>query len=66
MLLVHMAYMGWSVERWCWVNFQSRGVLLIFDYSIALAVDAGGVLWIFFSRLSFPISFSLYLGDGLI
>ena len=70
MLLAHMAYMGWSVERWCWINFQCQGVLLIWiivgQGPIALAVDADGVVWTFFSRLSFLISFSLYLGDGLI
>ena len=31
---------------------------------IALAVGAGGVVWTFFSRLSFLFSFSLSLGDG--
>ena len=38
---------GGRVVRWCWVNFQCRGVLLIFiivgQGPIALAVGAGGV-----------------------
>ena len=34
------------------------------DLDAALAVGAGGVVWTFFSRLSFLISFSLCLGDG--
>ena len=42
---------GW-VERWCWVNFQCRGVLLISlivgQGPTALAVGAGGVVWTFF------------------
>ena len=57
--------------RWCWVNFQCRGVPLIWiivgQGPTALAVGAGGgCLDIFFSRLSFLSSFSLSLGDGLI
>ena len=36
---------GWVVQ-WCWVNFQCRGVLLIWmivgQEPIALAVGAGG------------------------
>ena len=59
---------GGRVVRWCWVNFQCRGVLLIWirvgQGPAALAVGAGGVVWTFFSRLSFLISFSLCLGDG--
>ena len=55
--------------RWCWVNFQCRGVLLIWirvgQGPIALAVGAaGGCLDIFLSPLSFLSSFSLSLGDG--
>ena len=62
---------GGRVVRWCWVNFQCRGVLLIWiivgQGLTALAVGAGGgCLDIFFSRLSFLSSFSLSLGDGLI
>ena len=30
----------------------------------ALSVDAGGVVWTFYSHLSFLSSFSLSLGDG--
>ena len=54
--------------RWCWVNFQCRGVLLIWikvgQGPTALAVGADGVVWTFFSHLSFLVSFSLSLGDG--
>ena len=49
---------GGQVVRWCWVNFQRRGVLLIWIIiglgPIALAVGAdGGCLDIFPSFLSF-------------
>ena len=41
--------------RWCWVNFQCRGVLLIWikvgQGPTALAVGAGGVVWTFFSLI---------------
>ena len=55
--------------RRCWVNFQCRGVLLIWiivgEGHTALAVGAGGgCLDICFSRLSVLSSFSLSLGDG--
>ena len=50
-----------------WVNFQCRGVLLIWiivaQGPIALAVGAGGVFGQFFSRLSFLL-FSPSLGDA--
>ena len=40
------------VVRWCWVNFQYRGVLLTWiqvgQGPTALAVGAGGVVWTFF------------------
>ena len=58
--------------RWCCVNFQCRGVLLIWITAgrgpTALAVGAdGGCLDIFFlACVSFLFSFSLSLGDGLI
>ena len=60
---------GGRVVRWCWVNFQFRGVLLIWirvgQGPSVLAVGAGRCgLDFFFSRLSFPFSFSLSLGDG--
>ena len=60
---------GGRVVGWCWVNFQCRGVLLIWttvgQRPTALAVGAGGgCLDIFFSHLSFFFSFSLSLGDG--
>ena len=62
---------GGRVERRCSVNFQCRGVLLVWmtvgQGPIALAVGAGGGLFgHFFSRLSFLSSFSLSLGDGSI
>ena len=60
---------GGRVDRRCWVNFQCRGVLLVWmtvgQVPIALAVGAGGGLFgHFFSHLSFLFSFSLILGDG--
>ena len=60
---------GGRVVQWCWVNFQCRGVLLIWiiiwQGLTALAVGVSGDdLDIFFSRLSFLSSFSLSLGDG--
>ena len=60
---------GGRVERRCWVNFQCRGVLLVWmlvgQGPTALAVGAGGGgLDFFFSQLSFLYSFSLSLGDG--
>ena len=60
---------GGGVERRCWVNFQCRGVLLLWmivgQGPIALAIGAGGGLFgHFFSHLSFLFSFSLSLGDG--
>ena len=64
-----VAFGGGRVVQWCWVNFQSRGVLLIWikvgQGPVALAEGAGGgCLDIFFSHLSFLSSFSLSLGDG--
>ena len=58
---------GGRVVRRCWVNFQFRGVLLIWiivgQGPIALAVGAGGGLFgHFFSQLSHLFSFSLPLG----
>ena len=55
--------------RGCWVDFQCRGVLLIWirvgQGPSMLAVGAGGFFFLtFFSRLSFLFSFSLSLGDG--
>ena len=52
--------------RWCWVNFQCWGVLLIWirvgQGPTALAVDAvGGCLDIFFSCLPLLFPFSLSL-----
>ena len=51
---------GGRVVRWCWVNFQCRGVLLVW-----IRVGRGllrlqwvrvGVVWTFFFRLSLPLS----------
>ena len=58
---------GSWVVRWCWLNFQCRGVLLIWTMvgqgPTALAVGAGrGGLDIF--SLVYHFSFSLSLGDG--
>ena len=55
------------VVRWCWVNFQCRGVLLIWirvgQGPTALAVGAGGgCLDIFYSRLSFLFLFLPFFG----
>ena len=40
------------MERWCWVNFQCRGVLLIWiivgQGPAVLAVGAGGDVWLYF------------------
>ena len=56
--------------RWCWVNFQCQGVLLIWirvgQGPTSLAVGALGFVGHFFSLLSFFFSFSLSLGDGAI
>ena len=59
---------GGRVVRWCWVNFQCRGVLQL-DYSRARAYctcsRCGWVLFgHFYSHLSFLFSFSLSLGVG--
>ena len=46
---------GGGVARWCWVNFQCRGVLLICiivgQRPTALAVGAGGVVLDIFSQV---------------
>ena len=67
-MVLHIDLEGGRVVRWCRVNFQCRGVLLIWikvgQGPTALAVGAGGVVWTFFSRLSFLFSFSISLGDG--
>ena len=58
---------GGRVVRWCWVNFQCRGVLQ-FDYSRARAFCACsrcGWGWFGHFTLIYPFSsFSLSLGDG--
>ena len=47
--------LGWSGGTRRWVNFQCRGVLLIWkivgEGPTALAVDADGLGWTFFSLL---------------
>ena len=57
---------GGRVVRWCWVNFQCRGVLLIWTRvgqgPFALAVGEGGrgVVWTFFlSSILSPLFLSL-------
>ena len=59
---------GWSVVRWCWVNFQCRGVLLIWiivgQGPIALAVDAGGGCLDIFKLVYLFTFLSPSLGDG--
>ena len=53
--------------QWCWVNFQCRGVLLIWiivgQGPTALAVGAGGGCLDIFS-LIYSLSAPLSLGDG--
>ena len=53
------------VMRWCWVNSQSRAILLIWirvgQGPTAFAVGAGGVVWTFFlssviSHFFLPVS----------
>ena len=62
------------VVRWSWVNFQCRGVLLVWirvgqgpirvgQRPTALAVGAGGGCLDIYSRLSFLCTLSLSLGD---
>ena len=68
-LRVNLKFIGdGRVVLWCWVSFQFRGVLLIWirvgQGPTALAVGANGVVWTFFSCLSFLFSFCLSLGDG--
>ena len=68
-LLSTTLFGGGRVERRCWVNFQCRGVLLVWlmvgQGPVALAVGAGGGLFEhFLSHLFFLFSFSLSLGDG--
>ena len=62
------SFAGGRVVQRYWVNFQCRGVLLIWiivgQGPFALAVGAVGVFGNFFSDLSFLFSFSLSLGDG--
>ena len=61
---------GGRVVRWCWVNFQCRGVLLVWmivgQGPIALAVGAGGGGLDIFTLIYLFSSFSLSLGDGSI
>ena len=64
--LIYQPERGDRVVRCCWVNFQSRGVLLIWiivwQGSTALAVGAEGVIWtghFFLSSISFNFFFRL-------
>ena len=54
--------------RWCWVNFQCRGVLLIWirvgQGPTALAVGASGVVWTFFLTSIISLFFLPLSGDG--
>ena len=51
--------------RWCWINFHCRGILLMWVKGLLrLQWMRVGIVCTFYSRLSFPISFSLSLGDG--
>ena len=54
--------------RWCWVNFQCRGALLIFviveQEPIGLAVNADGVRLDFFLSSIFSFFLSPSLEDG--
>ena len=63
-----MAYVGGRVVRRCWVNFQCRGVLLIWitvgQGPIALAVGAGGGCLDIFSLVYLFSFLSPSLGDG--
>ena len=57
---------GGRVVQLCWVNFQFRGIFLIWiivgQRPVALAVGAGGVVWTYFffssiiSLFFFPLS----------
>ena len=59
---------GGRVVRWCWVNFQCRGVLLIRiivgQGPLALAVGAGGVFFGHFFLVCLFSFLSPSLGDG--
>ena len=60
---------GGRVERRCWVNFQCRGVLLVWmivgQGPIALAVGAGrGGVWTFFLSSIFSLFFLPLFGRG--
>ena len=62
-LLIVASFRGGRVVRWCWVNFQGRGVMLVWvvvgQGGIAFAVGAGwGCLDVFVPIYLFP-SFSL-------
>ena len=59
---------GWGgrMVRWCWVNFQCRGVLLLSKArTFCVCRRCGwGLFGHFFSHLSLLSSFSLSLADG--
>ena len=54
--------------RWCWVNFQCRGVLLILiivgQGPTVLTIGAGEGCLDIFTLVYHLFSFSLSLGDG--
>ena len=59
---------GGRVVRWCWVNFQYRGVLLLWisvgQGPTALAVGAGGFVWTFFLSSIISLFFLPLSGEG--
>ena len=59
---------GDRVMRWCWLNFQCQGVLLIWiivgQGPTVLAVGADGVVLTFFLSSIISLFFLPPLGDG--
>ena len=69
--ILNAQFRGCRVVRWCWVNFQYRGVLLIWisvgQGPVALAVGAGGgCLDIFSLVYYFSFLSPSLLGNGQI
>ena len=64
-LCLHFSYeRGGRMVRWCWVNYQCRGVLFIWII-VEQGPIAGGDCSDIFSIVYHFFSFSLSLGDGL-
>ena len=65
---IYFSFRGGRVEQRYWVNFQCRGVLLVWmmvgQGPIALAIGGVGVCLDIFLSSGFLFSFSLSLGDG--